>query len=39
MLTIFERLDEQRITIRDGDERILRPSAEQATVETRAEEN
>jgi selenocysteine-specific elongation factor len=39
MLAIFERLDERRITTRDGDERILGPSAEQATVETRAEEN
>jgi selenocysteine-specific elongation factor len=27
MLAIFERLDERRITMRDGDERILRPGA------------
>jgi selenocysteine-specific elongation factor len=31
MLAIFERLDERRITMRDGDERILGPSATQAT--------
>ncbi|HEY7094434.1 MAG TPA: SelB C-terminal domain-containing protein, partial [Ktedonobacterales bacterium] len=31
MLAIFERLDEQRITARDGDERILGPGATQAT--------
>jgi selenocysteine-specific elongation factor len=38
MLAIFERLDERRITMRDGDERILGPSASQAT-ESCAEEN
>ena len=26
MLAIFERLDERRITVRDGDERILGPN-------------
>jgi selenocysteine-specific elongation factor len=31
MLAIFERLDERRITMRDGDERILGPSATQTT--------
>jgi selenocysteine-specific elongation factor len=31
MLAIFERLDERRITIRDGDERILVPGTAQAT--------
>jgi selenocysteine-specific elongation factor len=31
MLAIFERLDERRITVRDGDERILGPGAALAT--------
>jgi selenocysteine-specific elongation factor len=43
MLAIFERLDERRITMRDGDERILGSGAAQAVGETaekmRAEEN
>jgi selenocysteine-specific elongation factor len=30
MLAIFERLDERRITIRDGDERVLGPGAAMA---------
>jgi selenocysteine-specific elongation factor len=32
MLAIFERLDERRITIRDGDERVMGPGASMAEI-------